>query len=129
METIHRGKILKSIVKAHAKTGSKIASDAGYKDGTIYKHFQKQDLPFEIIMKYGIAMNHDVSIEFPEIINEPSYPNFKNKLNSLNSIKSDNIENEWKEKYHTLLEKHHEILLTNISLKERISELEKLLKQ
>lgn len=40
---------------------------AGYKYPTFYVHIKQPDLPYETLARYGKAMNHDFSDEFPEM--------------------------------------------------------------
>ena len=44
-----------------------IIKKAGYKYPTFYVHIKKADLPYETLARYGKALNHDFTNEFPEM--------------------------------------------------------------
>ncbi|WP_041739099.1 hypothetical protein [Echinicola vietnamensis] len=125
---MHRGKVLKSIINSHPDSGKVIAKRAGYEPGTLYKHYQIENLSYQIITKYAKAMWRDLSIEFPEINKEISFQSFKQEYDNRDKQQNANTAYEWKDKYHRLLESHNEILKMNMNLKEEIRNLENELK-
>lgn len=107
----NKGKILKQIFK---DTGLKVAQVARKMDvdrGTIYRHFDEEDLSLDYIIKYGKAMKVDMNKYFPEIssivledevqymLEKPTYSELETRLDH------------WKDKYIQLLEKYNELLL------------------
>jgi DNA-binding transcriptional ArsR family regulator len=65
--SLSRGRVLHQVAKTSPLSLKEIIRKAGYKYPTFYVHVKKADLAFEILAKYGKAMNHDFSNEFPEM--------------------------------------------------------------
>ncbi|WP_040478844.1 TetR/AcrR family transcriptional regulator [Mariniradius saccharolyticus] len=117
----HRGKILREVVDkycaAQGSTISAVAQKAGYNQATIYRHFEKEDLPFHIIRKYGKAMGHDFRMEYPEMEEEMAawseptekYGNYTQTLSEV-VLERD----QWREKYYRLLEIHNKLLMERL---------------
>lgn len=117
-KNIHRGKVLHEAARHHPKKIKDIVEAAGYKYGTFYKHKNDAKLSYEIIAKYGKAMDKDFSIEFPEMANMPSLliSNHNKGIKTGQQIQDEN--QEMREKYFSLLDKHNLLLEANISLRE-----------
>lgn len=108
---IHRGAILHGVAKRHPNTISKIAKEAGYDQSTFYIHKQNADLSFDILVKYGTAMNHDFSNEIPEY----SEYLIKNGVKQPNDLKMTYEElekdrNFYRDKYYAQLEENHRLI-------------------
>lgn len=115
---MHRGKILHQATKIHPKSLKDIVQAAGYKYGTFFKHIKTKDLALSIIAKYGIAMQRDFSIEFPEMAS-------MNYLQSSNqeelAISLDQLQTELtdlRRKYSIILEKHNTVMEELFKLRE-----------
>ena len=65
--TRSRGQVLHKLARISPMSLKDIIQKAGYKYPTFYVHVKRADLPFEILARYGKAMNHDFSKEFPEM--------------------------------------------------------------
>jgi len=118
----HRGKILRTTVDKYCNSQgvsiTAIAHKAGYNQATIYRHFDKEDLPFHIIRKYGKAMNHDFRMEYPDMEDEFStvgdgpgekYGNYPQTLTEVIAERD-----KWREKYYKLLEIHNRLLIERL---------------
>jgi AcrR family transcriptional regulator len=116
---IHRGKILRQVVDKYCdmnKTSiTALTHSVGYNQSTIYRHFEKTDLAYHIILKYGKAMRHDFSKEFPDIaesldmVNEPDI-----EYGSIDLPTCKKQLEHWQHKYISLLEKHNELLMEKL---------------
>lgn len=117
-KNIHRGKVLHEILKNHPRRIKDIVEDAGYKYGTFYKHKNNPELSYEIIAKYGNAMNRDMSVEFPEMADFPSLALVETAYLNRTTVDIKKELEELKEKYSNFLNKHNAILEANIQLRE-----------
>ena len=64
---LSRGKVLHQVAKTSPLSLKDIIEKAGYKYPTFYVHIKKADLPYETLARYGKALNHDFTNEFPEM--------------------------------------------------------------
>ena len=108
---IHRGSILHAVANRHEKTIVKIASDAGYEQSTFYVHVKREDLPLDILFKYGKSMNHDFSMEIPEMDQYLSINGLKKNIDK--NLSYDDLLKErdmWRDKYYSVLEENSRLL-------------------
>lgn len=64
---LSRGEVLYQVAKTSPLSLKEIIKKAGYKYPTFYVHIKKEDLPYETLARYGKALNHDFTNEFPEM--------------------------------------------------------------
>lgn len=64
---LSRGDVLHQVAKTSPLSLKEIIKKAGYKYPTFYVHIKKADLPYETLARYGKALNHDFTNEFPEM--------------------------------------------------------------
>ncbi|MBC7914288.1 MAG: hypothetical protein H7Y07_09205 [Pyrinomonadaceae bacterium] len=83
---------------------------------TIYNWFKRPDLPFIILNEIGHILNHDFSIDFPDMKNIKDSTSFRENLNILQPVysKADTYQY-WMLKYLELLERYNK--LTEIGLR------------
>ncbi|WP_026946148.1 MULTISPECIES: hypothetical protein [Algoriphagus] len=125
----HRGEILEKTVRNWcAKNGFTILALSKKMDqapSTTYRQFEKEDLPYHIIRKFGKAMGHDFRVEFPEMDEEENYirpdsmaqdPTNFEPVSLMQAIQQ---RDNWKEKYYDLLEKHNELLRQKLQDREK----------
>lgn len=116
---INRGEILEKIFKASGFTLTELSKRVSYDRTTVYRHFAKPDLEFSILLKYGKALNHDFTVEFPELlsyfgtIEEPM--NAYTPQTLAEALKERDL---WKDKYIKLLEKHNSLILKTYKISE-----------
>ncbi|MXV49944.1 hypothetical protein GS399_03095 [Pedobacter sp. HMF7647] len=107
---LSRGKVLHKIAKQSNLSIKDLADKAGYKYPTFYIHIKRDDLPFETLARYGKALNHDFSNEFPEmadiILSEPG-SKYSEKM-GYDALMADR--DKWKEKYITLSDKYNAVV-------------------
>ena len=121
----HRGKILEEVVRKWCETNGwtiiALSKKMGQNPSTTYRQFEKDDLPFHIIRKFGRSMNHDFRVEFPEMDDDEVY-SVKEKTSDQDRGGFQPItltqalaqRDSWKEKYYELLEKHNKLLLEKL---------------
>lgn len=121
----HRGKILKDVVykycEKHGTPITKIAKTAGYDQSTIYRHFDRDDLNYSILIKYGKAISHDFSEEFPEMVEEFSFSKPEHRPEEMKMSNDECMEqlNYYQKKYIELLEKHNQMLTNRLTIYEK----------
>lgn len=111
MSKIHRGAILHRAAKLHKKSIVQISKDAGVDQSTFYYHKEQEDLPFEILYKYAVAMDYFFSVELPEFTDwlkdNNLLPNGETKLSIEGLLQERDY---WKDKYYSLLEEHNKLI-------------------
>ncbi len=114
---IHRGEILqKYIENLNPKVSiAALARKVDYDRTTIYQHFKNSQLDYATILKYGKALKHDFSVEFPEMmqfmstVEEPIAD-----YTAMTVAEALRERDYWKDKYISLMEKHHELVMTHL---------------
>jgi len=96
-----KGKSLYIAVSQSKYSNKEAAQRAGYKENTFYKHIRDEDLDLRILAKYDKAINHDFSIQYPEILE------YKFENPSETAAKESKAYAELNRKYTALLEKHN----------------------
>lgn len=117
---IHRGKIFREFIDRYCAANecsiTWVAKKAGYDQSTIYRHFEKAELPYHIIYKYGKALEHDFSIEFPEMTDEFEMIKETENRAVVNDLEECTRQRDyWMKKYVDLLEKHNALLMNKLS--------------
>jgi AcrR family transcriptional regulator len=118
---IDRGKILKEYIKnLNPKvTVADLARKLEYDRTTIYQHFNNDKLDYSIIFKYGKVLRHDFSVEFPEMLDYVSTVSEPLAAYQTMTVAEALIERDyWKDKYISLMEKHHELLTNTLNSKQ-----------
>lgn len=121
----HRGKILEEVVRkwcdANAFSIIALSKKIGQNPSTTYRQFEKDDLPFHIVRKFGRVMNHDFRVEFPEMDEEEIYtvPTASESESSpgyqpVTLIQAMQQRDMWRAKYYDLLEKHNALLMKKL---------------
>lgn len=123
---IHRGKILKELIYKYCQQEgisiTKIAKRAGYDQSTVYRHFTLDNLNYNILIRYGKAMRHDFSEEFPEMtdyftVEEEVFPK-ELPPQPLSPEECMEQLKYYQTKYIELLEKHNKMLANRLMLYE-----------
>jgi predicted RNase H-like HicB family nuclease len=116
---INRGKVLEKVFKASGFSLTELSKRVAYDRTTVYRHFAKPDIEFPILIKYGKALNHDFTVEFPELSNY--FSQIEEPINAYTThtlaeaLKERDI---WKDKYIRLLEKHNALILKSYKINE-----------
>jgi AcrR family transcriptional regulator len=119
---IHRGKILREVVDKYCDmnkvTITSLSHAVGINQSTIYRHFEKDDLPYHIILKYGKAMRYDFSKEFPDMTEAlDMLSDGEVEYGSIDLSTCKKQLEHWQNKYINLLEKHNELLMDKLQTK------------
>jgi len=117
----HDGEILKKLIGNGGVPISRIAKQLGVDRSTIYRMFERTDIPVEVLLKIGKVLNKDMSTFFPEVvqaIQEPpgSYSSPKSYSELLEECRY------WKDKYITILEKYNSLLNEQLASSKSIAQ-------
>jgi hypothetical protein len=108
--TKHRGEILQAVVDNSGLSVTAVAERTGYSRSTYYYHILDPDLPFEILQKYGKALNYDFTADFPDMskhILEEDEKKYVKPTSLEQAVRQLEI---LREKYFVLLEKYQQLL-------------------
>lgn len=114
-----RGNVLEKIFKTSGISLTELAKRVSYNRTTVYRHFTKSDLEFSILVKYGRALNHDFTVEFPEMQNY--FSSIQEPINAYsNHTLAEALKERdyWKDKYISLLEKHNALIAKSYKINE-----------
>lgn len=64
---IHRGEIVRKEIDKSGYNKSLLAERLGISRGTLYNKLEETNLNWEFIFQLGKIINHDFSIDFPEL--------------------------------------------------------------
>jgi lambda repressor-like predicted transcriptional regulator len=115
----HYGQILEMVIRKQGVSISELARLADINRKCIYNWFNQKYLKSGIIYKVGILINHDFSIEYPELFTKEDF----NKNNNAVVISANHPETpeglngntaNWKDKYIDLLEKYNNQLINQL---------------
>lgn len=90
---------------------SALAKKAGYDQSTPYRHFEKEDIADHILIRWGKAMNYDMTKEFPhlsaalDMVSDEEPGTYRLAKDS----EEDQVEY-WRSLYIRLLERHNALL-------------------
>jgi transcriptional regulator with XRE-family HTH domain len=109
---MHNGETVELVVRRDNISISELSRRLNVSRRSIYNWFSQENLSFEIICKIGDVLNHDFSLDFPEMFNKTD------KLIQLRYFRQSTATNEfaeesvqyWKDKYINLLERHNDYL-------------------
>jgi hypothetical protein len=106
----HRGEILRLAVNESGLSITLITKKARYSRSSYYNHVEDPELPYEVLERYGRALKHDFSEEFPQI------NSLRLEEEEIEYGRPDTLEkalqqlDRYKEKYYELLEKYNKLL-------------------
>lgn len=110
----HYGQIVELIVRKNGFSISELARLTHMNRRSVYNWFNQKYLKQEIIYQIGIIINHDFSVEFPELFRKDDFKNQNSaNLNDLTFWEAPNP-SLWKDKYIELLEKYNTLLINRI---------------
>lgn len=65
-ETLHRGKLLKEIIKKSGAKVSDVANRAHYNRGTLYRWFEQENLDWQILFEVASVCGYNIADQYPE---------------------------------------------------------------
>lgn len=104
----HHGKVVEYVVRKNGYNISELATEMFVNRRSIYNWFNQQNLRSDIIYRIGCVLRHDFSKEFPELFNSNEFKVIYEPRRS--QVSYINPEENWKDKYLTLLEKYNTTL-------------------
>lgn len=105
----HDGEILKKLVGKGGVPISRIAKQLSVDRSTIYRMFDRTDIPIDFLLKIGKVINKDMSTFFPEVIQAIQEPpvNYSSPKSYSELLDESSY---WKDKYIDILEKYNSLL-------------------
>ena len=132
---IHRGKILAAAVQATGLNKDVVAKKAGYKQrSSYYKHIDKPDLGYHILIRYGRAIDHDFRPDIPgmpKYIFEDQPEGYSKSLTADEIARQEDLKDKYIKKsdeYDKLMEQHMNLMKQHTKLKEQYNNLKQRLK-
>jgi len=112
----HYGEIVERVIRRNGHSITDVSKGTRVNRRSIYNWFNQRHLKPEIILKIGHVINHDFSVEFPDLFTSQDFDkNFvqfpAGKDHPVNVNEQDLV---WKDKYITLLEQYNTVLLVNL---------------
>jgi AcrR family transcriptional regulator len=108
---LNYGKIIEKVIRRDSRGISQISRKLNVSRRTLYNWFESEKLDFEIIIKIGLAIGYDFSIEIPDF--EEKKKNhvhlFPEELTKAKEHHSTTVYY-WMEKYISLLERYNTVL-------------------
>lgn len=116
----HHGQIIERVVRRNGHSITDVARLTNVNRRSIYNWFNQQELKPEIIYRLGRVINHDFSVELPQLFRPEDFIPQQKSTSYIKIIPKDGIEGEkqhyWKDKYITLLESYNSLLLNKLPL-------------
>jgi len=117
---IHHGQIIEKVVRRNGHSISDVARLTNVNRRSVYNWFNQQQLKPEIIYRIGCVINHDFSVELPQLFTSEDFEKGFRKTSFLNIASEETEESlnkeNWKDKYIELLERYNTILLSKVSV-------------
>lgn len=111
----HYGQIVELVIRKGGYSISEIARLTIINRKTVYNWFNQKYLKPEIIYKIGCIVNHDFSVEFPELFTKEHFSKPNKDLFMSTENNHDLPEAVvWKDKYIALLERYNNLLLKRL---------------
>jgi transcriptional regulator with XRE-family HTH domain len=116
----HHGQILERAIRRNGNSISDVARLLNINRRSVYNWFNQQQLRPEIIYKIGQVINHDFSVDLPEMFSPEDFAKkARLTINKQGELIEDTT-NTWQQKYIDLLEKYN-TLLNEIVLSDNIT--------
>lgn len=116
----HHGQIIEKVVRRNGHSISDVARLTNVNRRSVYNWFNQQQLKPEIIYRIGCVINHDFSVELPQLFTSEDFERGFRKKSFLvsNGADQDDLYNKhyWKDKYIDLLERYNTLLANKVSV-------------
>jgi hypothetical protein len=115
---IHQGKTIEQIIRRSGNSFTRVARLTKVSRRSVYNWFSQPKLNPLIIHKIGCVINHDFSIEFPDLFSPEDFQVGNNPVLPEKAVDKRNLEEEiamWKDKYIEILERYNELLSEKLS--------------
>jgi len=111
--SVHHGKIVEHCIRNLGINISDLARNMSVDRKTVYNWFKQKSLNSELIKQIGLNINHEFSIELPELLSvgDINVQSNSGKIADANVINLKTAgNNDWQGKYVSLLEEHVKLL-------------------
>ena len=109
----HYGQIVELVIRKKGFSISELARLTHMNRRSVYNWFNQKYLKQEIIYQIGLTINHDFSVEFPELFRKEDFNQNQLGLSGSSFWEPPNPAL-WKDKYIELLEKYNNLLRSRI---------------
>jgi predicted DNA-binding protein YlxM (UPF0122 family) len=121
----HYGQQLEKVIRRNGYCISELARLSNVNRRSVYNWFNQKRLKSEIIYRIGCVLNHDFSVEFPDLFDKNDFKNIRRATNHIDTghegSQVDALEElTWKDKYLFLLEKYTDLLTQSQSAEARV---------
>jgi hypothetical protein len=115
---IHQGKTIEQIIRRSGNSFTRVARLTKVSRRSVYNWFNQPKLNPQIIYKIGCVINHDFSIEFPDLFSPEDFKPADSATTPGTPPEKRSAEEEvsmWKDKYIELLERYNELLTERLT--------------
>lgn len=115
---IHQGKTIEQIIRRSGNSFTRVARLTKVSRRSVYNWFSQPKLNPLIIHKIGCVINHDFSIEFPDLFTPEDFQVVHNGNLPEKTPEKRSLEEEvamWKDKYIEILERYNELLTEKLT--------------
>lgn len=116
----HYGQLVEKVIRRNGYSISELARLTKVNRRSVYNWFGQKDLKPDIIYRIGSVLNHDFSVEFPNLFVQNDFkvlPNTSRYLKESQIQEGDNNASYWRDKYIALLEKYNDRLTDYVESK------------
>jgi hypothetical protein len=110
---LHQGKTIEQVIRRSGHSFSRVARLTKVSRRSVYNWLNQPQVNPQIIQKIGRVINHDFSIEFPELFSSEDFNTAPSHPNPGATSTPPSLEEEvakWKNKYIDILERYNELL-------------------
>jgi predicted transcriptional regulator len=115
---LHQGKTIEQVIRRSGHSFSRVARLTKVSRRSVYNWLNQSQVNPQIIQKIGKVINHDFSIEFPELFSSEDFSEVPAQPGSPAAPVLSSLEEEvskWKNKYIEILERYNELLVEKLS--------------
>ncbi|TWR28837.1 hypothetical protein FPZ43_11240 [Mucilaginibacter pallidiroseus] len=115
MNNYHHGQLVEYTIRKNGYNLTDLANKLNVNRRTIYNWFQQPNLKISIIIAIGNVIRHDFSQDLPGILEDKDFSFNRPVVKSYNKSN----ENDWMDKYLTLLEQYNKVLTAMVDDQEK----------
>ncbi len=114
---MNKGKIVELVIRRNSLSISELSRRLHVSRRSIYNWFEQSELNLDVICKIGEVLDHDFSLDFPDLFNTKESKLFdaRNFLGTQEETQQNSV-SYWRNKYINLLERHNEMLSDHSSV-------------
>jgi predicted transcriptional regulator len=115
---LHQGKTIEQVIRRSGHSFSRVARLTKVSRRSVYNWLNQPQVNPQIIQKIGRVINHDFSVEFPELFSSEDFSEAPAQAGPAAASAMPNLEEEvskWKNKYIEILERYNQLLVEKLS--------------